>query len=61
MPRDGDTMKTVYCAFHCRRNPLFRPSAIVVGWVIAQLLGQWIDTGSLMGTCGDGTLAWRCP
>jgi hypothetical protein len=35
-------VRTVYCAFHCPRSPLFRPSAIAVGWVLAQYAEQWL-------------------
>lgn len=53
-------MKTIYCAFHCRRPLWFRPSAVAVGWVIAQYLEQYLRSGSFLGTCGDGSLNWSC-
>jgi hypothetical protein len=54
-------MRTIYCAFHCRRPVWFRPSAIAVGWVLAQFLEQWLRTKGLSSTCGDGSTSWRCP
>jgi hypothetical protein len=54
-------MTYLRCLFACPRNLLFRPSAIATGFVLAQLLGQYLSRGSLTGTCGDGSNAWRCP
>ena len=54
-------MRTIYCSFHCPRPLWFRPSAIAVGWILAQFLDQLINKGALTGTCGDGSSAWRCP
>jgi hypothetical protein len=53
-------MRTIYRAWSCKRPLWFRPSAIAVGWVLAQILYQFLSRGDVYGTCGDGTVAFRC-
>lgn len=40
-------MRFVIRAFTCERPVWFRPSAIAVGWVLAQILEQWLRTGMI--------------
>ncbi len=54
-------MNYLLCLFRCPRHVLFRPTAIATGYLLAQLLDQFLRTGSLAGTCGDGTTALFCP
>jgi hypothetical protein len=55
-------MMFIIRAFTRHRPFWFRPSAIAVGWIIAQFVYQIMTTGGLSdGICTDGTIAWRCP
>lgn len=48
-------MSYVIRAFRTPRPIWFRPSAIAVGWLLAQF---WVD--GIGGTCGDGTTRLFC-
>lgn len=54
-------MRYLISVFRRPRNILFRPSAITVGWVLAQILEQYLRTGTVLGTCGDGVTRLVCP